>query len=54
MTAHLLATVRTGPGVTELREFPMPAIDEDGALLEAEVAGICGTGMWRSHPAPPP
>ncbi len=56
MADRVLAAVRTGPGMTELREFPTPDIDEDSALLDVEVAGICGTdvGVQRSHPAPPP
>jgi len=45
MGDHVLASVRTGPGRTELREIPMPAIPEDGALLKVEVAGICGTDV---------
>src|SRR5690606_17946312 len=56
MVDHVLAAVRTGPGVTELREFPMPDIDEDSALLEVEVAGICGTDvkMYAKPPTPAP
>ena len=42
---HVLAAVRVGPGKTEIREFPMPDIPPDGALLKMEVAGICGTDV---------
>ncbi|WP_238014955.1 zinc-binding dehydrogenase [Dactylosporangium sp. AC04546] len=45
MTEQVLAAVRTGPGITELREFPMPDVPHDGALLKVEVAGICGTDV---------
>jgi threonine dehydrogenase-like Zn-dependent dehydrogenase len=45
MAEHVLAAVRTGPGATELREFPMPEIADDAALLRIEVAGICGTDV---------
>jgi threonine dehydrogenase-like Zn-dependent dehydrogenase len=45
MAEQVLAAVRTGPGKTELREFPMPDIPDDGALLKMEVAGICGTDV---------
>jgi threonine dehydrogenase-like Zn-dependent dehydrogenase len=45
MAERVLAAVRTGPGRTELREFPMPHLPEDGALLKVEVAGICGTDV---------
>jgi threonine dehydrogenase-like Zn-dependent dehydrogenase len=41
----VLAAVRTAPSTTELREFPMPEIPDDGALLRVEVAGICGTDV---------
>ena len=34
MAEQVLAAVRTGPGTTELREFPMPEIPDDGALLQ--------------------
>ena len=45
MAEQVLAAVRTGPSTTELREFPMPDIPPDGALLKVEVAGICGTDV---------
>src|SRR5438552_1397957 len=41
----VLAAVRTAPRTTELREFPMPELPDDGALLKMEVAGICGTDV---------
>ena len=37
------AAVKTGPSQIEIREFPMPEIDEDSALMKMEVAGNCGT-----------
>lgn len=45
MTEQVLAAVRTGAHQTELQEFPMPDIPEDGALLKMEAAGICGTDV---------
>jgi threonine dehydrogenase-like Zn-dependent dehydrogenase len=45
MAETVLAAVRTAPRTTELREFPMPDIPPDGALLKMEVAGICGTDV---------
>jgi threonine dehydrogenase-like Zn-dependent dehydrogenase len=52
MAEQVLAAVRTGPGKTELREFPMPDIPDDGALLKVEVAGICGTDV-KMYGKPP-
>ncbi|GLZ07820.1 alcohol dehydrogenase [Actinomadura sp. NBRC 104412] len=52
MAEQVLAAVRTGPGTTELREFPMPDIPDDGALLRVEVAGICGTDV-KMYARPP-
>jgi threonine dehydrogenase-like Zn-dependent dehydrogenase len=52
MAEQVLAAVRTGPGRTELREFPMPDIPDDGALLKIEVAGICGTDV-KMYAKPP-
>src|ERR1700739_2143455 len=48
----VLAAVRTGPSKTEIREFPIPDIPEDGALMEVEVGGICGTDVKRYQPRP--
>jgi threonine dehydrogenase-like Zn-dependent dehydrogenase len=48
----VLAAVRTGPSRTEIREFPMPDIPEDSALLKMEVAGICGTDV-KMYAKPP-
>ncbi|WP_127354994.1 zinc-dependent alcohol dehydrogenase [Actinacidiphila soli] len=52
MAEQVLAAVRTAPGRTELREFPMPDIPDDGALLKVEVAGICGTDV-KMYAKPP-
>jgi threonine dehydrogenase-like Zn-dependent dehydrogenase len=52
MAEQVLAAVRTAPGTTELREFPMPDVPDDGALLRVEVAGICGTDV-KMYARPP-
>ena len=52
MVEQVLAAVRTGPSRTEFREYPMPDIPEDGALLKMEVAGICGTDV-KFYAKPP-
>lgn len=45
MSDTVLAAVRTAPSTTELREFELPQIPDDGALMRVEVAGICGTDV---------
>ncbi len=35
--------VQTAPRQLELREVPIPEIDDDGALLRVEACGICGS-----------
>jgi threonine dehydrogenase-like Zn-dependent dehydrogenase len=51
---QVLAAVRTAPGQTEIREYPMPDIPADGALMKMEVAGICGTDVkLYQHPTTP-
>ena len=45
MSESVLAAVRTAPRTPELREFPMPDLPADGALMRVEVAGICGTDV---------
>ncbi len=37
------AIVQTGPRRLELREFPLPDVDADSALLRVEACGICGS-----------
>ena len=52
MAEQVQAMVRTGPSRLELREYPMPEIAEDAALLKMEVAGICGTDV-KLYKTPP-
>jgi threonine dehydrogenase-like Zn-dependent dehydrogenase len=52
MSETVVAAVRTAARTTELREFPLPGIPDDGALLRMEVAGICGTDV-KMYAAPP-
>jgi threonine dehydrogenase-like Zn-dependent dehydrogenase len=40
-----LVALKTGPSTTELREFALPDIPPDAALLKMEVAGVCGTDV---------
>ena len=52
MVEKVLAAVRTGPSKTEIREYPMPDIADDAALMKMEVAGICGTDV-KLYKTPP-
>jgi threonine dehydrogenase-like Zn-dependent dehydrogenase len=56
MAERVLAAVRTAPSTTEIREFPMPTLGDDDALMRVEVAGICGTDvkMYAKPPFPDP
>jgi len=45
MGEAVLAAVRTGPRTMEIREFPMPDVGPDGAVMKVEVAGVCGTDV---------
>jgi threonine dehydrogenase-like Zn-dependent dehydrogenase len=52
LTDRVLAAVRTGPGRTEMRDYPLPDVPDDGALMRVEVAGICGTDV-KLYAKPP-
>ena len=39
------AIVQTGPRQLELRQLPLPEIDDDSALLRVEACGICGSDV---------
>src|SRR5215510_13734119 len=49
---RVLAAVRVGPSKTEIREYPMPDVPDDAALMKMEVAGICGTDV-KLYKTPP-
>ncbi|MGC1302135.1 MAG: zinc-binding dehydrogenase [Caulobacteraceae bacterium] len=52
MVETVQAAVRVGPSKMEIREYPMPDIPEDAALMKMEVAGICGTDV-KLYKTPP-
>ena len=45
MPQKALAALKVGPSTTELREFDLPDIPPDAALMKMEVAGVCGTDV---------
>lgn len=49
MSESLLAAVKTAPNKMEMREFPMPDIEEDGGLLRVTACGVCGADV-RQYP----
>src|SRR5581483_4110673 len=51
MAESVRAAVKVGPARTEIREFVLPEIPEDGGWLHVEAAGICGSDV-SSYPQP--
>ena len=45
MSEKVLVALKIGPATTELREFDLPDIGPDAALLKVDVAGVCGTDV---------
>ena len=48
LPSHSLAAVMTAPGVTQLREFPMPVVTPTTGILKLEVCGVCGAD-WNFY-----
>src|ERR1044072_2991541 len=44
-TGKTLGALKVGPSTTELREFDLPDLPPDAALLKVEIAGVCGTDV---------
>ena len=45
MSEMVKAMVRVGASQMEMREYPMPDVPEDAALMKVVLAGICGTDV---------
>ena len=55
MPETVVAAVQIAPEATEIREFPLPDVAPDAALLRVEAAGVCGSdvgGYKRMGKAP--
>jgi threonine dehydrogenase-like Zn-dependent dehydrogenase len=59
MPLNTRAAVVTGPRTVEMRELPVPEIDENSGLVHVEATGVCGVdwpafnGSWMERFTPP-
>jgi threonine dehydrogenase-like Zn-dependent dehydrogenase len=49
---NCLAAVATEPGVTEIREIPLPDLEPTSGLLRVEITGVCGSDWSYYHNLP--
>jgi threonine dehydrogenase-like Zn-dependent dehydrogenase len=47
-----LAAIATAPGITEIREVPLPEPESASGLLRVEVTGVCGSDWGYYHDLP--
>jgi threonine dehydrogenase-like Zn-dependent dehydrogenase len=52
MPERSLAAVLVEPNVFELRQFDLPEVTDDGALLKVEACGICGSDLEGARKLP--
>ncbi|MFI6452034.1 zinc-binding dehydrogenase [Streptosporangium amethystogenes] len=52
MTSHATALVQTGPGTTEFREIPLPALNPGEVLVRVAANGLCGSDIDAFEGAP--
>ena len=45
MPEKTVVALKTAASTTEIREFDLPDVPPDAALLKVEVAGVCGTDV---------
>jgi threonine dehydrogenase-like Zn-dependent dehydrogenase len=45
LSEKVLAALKVAPSTTELREMDLPEMPPDAALMQVEVAGVCGTDV---------
>ena len=47
-----LAAIATAPGLTEIREVPLPDPEAASGLLRVEITGVCGSDWGYYHQLP--
>ena len=52
MADKTLAAVLVAPRKIELRELPLPEIDEDSGIAKVEITGVCGAD-WPIYTGAP-